>query len=394
MHLDVVVDTEELRERVARPTREIDHPVHGRDELVVRPLVHQVAEIDHERALDRGRFDPLAGRVQHLEPRLVLPDGREALIIGVRADPEKGRIDLALVRRIIADAQTRHRLGVELEEMILRHVDRERHGAADARAELQLAVEIGAERPAEIRRVDRPVVRPIETDAALVVRIVGREVVRHLDRLVQVAALQRVVGLDAFERHIAAMIGRGEIVDAHLLLERKREEALHGFLGPPDHTRRKGVVLDVEKADMAARVADRLRHLLALRQARRIDSAEIHHRHFVNREPFEAGRVQAFADLERRIERRHGNILVNRSTEQPLPHRHARAKTQASRLKDRLDCRVKPGNDDMGRIAMRRSTSSLLERASMVNALSMATPSAGETRRTGEGTSPRCRPSR
>ena len=201
---------------------------------------------------------------------------------------------------VVADAEPGERLGVLGGEVAFLQIEGVLEGAEELAAELQLAVEIGAERPAEVGGLRRPVVGAVEANAAHMVGIVRRQVMRHLDGLRDVAgAVEAVVGGDPARRHVAPVIGPVEIVVAHLPLEREREEALHGGCGPRDHRLRKLMVDDVEEAGPGAGGADCPSHGLALGQARREQRAEVDDRHLLQRRAANRRLVHALPDLKR-----------------------------------------------------------------------------------------------
>ena len=204
------------------------------------------------------------------------------------------------LRLVVADAKPGERLGVPGGEIPLLQIQRVLEGAEELAAELQLAIEIGAERPAEVGRLRRPVVGAVEANAAHMVGIVRRQVMRHLDGLRDIAgAFEAVVGRNPARRHIAPVIGPVEVMVAHLLRDREREEPLHGSLRPRDHRLRELMVDDIEEAGARAGCVDRPRHGLALGPARRIERTEVDDRHLGGRGAPHCRRVHALPDLKR-----------------------------------------------------------------------------------------------
>ena len=201
---------------------------------------------------------------------------------------------------VVAHAQPRERLGVLRGEVSFLQIERVFESAEELAAELELAVEIGAERPAEIGRLGGPIIGAVEANAAYMVGIVRRQVVRHLDGFRHVGgACEAVVGRDAARRHVAAVIGPVEIVVAHLPLDRQREEALHGGPRAPDHRVRELMIDDVEEPGARAGRADRPCHGLAFGPARREERAEVDDGHFGARGPAHRRLVHALPDLKR-----------------------------------------------------------------------------------------------
>ena len=88
-HHGVVIGAEEHREGVARGARRVDYPMGSGHEEVVGPALHHVPDVHDEGSRDRHRLDPLAGSVLHLQPRRVLPQDGEALVVGVGAHAER-----------------------------------------------------------------------------------------------------------------------------------------------------------------------------------------------------------------------------------------------------------------------------------------------------------------
>jgi hypothetical protein len=74
-------------------------PVQGRREQVVGPPREHVADVHHEGARDRLGVDPAPGGVADLQAALVvLGQQRQAAVVGVRAGPDAGLVDLPPAR--------------------------------------------------------------------------------------------------------------------------------------------------------------------------------------------------------------------------------------------------------------------------------------------------------
>lgn len=116
----------------------------------------------------------------------------------------------------------------------------------------------------EARQV-RPRVRTQHRVARQVVGIVGGQVERGVERLLEVGHGVRG-GFDTLlpDRHVAPMTAGQTDVASHLLLERQREE----LLGGGEHAVERGLVdagtADVEEADFACRPSDLGRDPVAL----------------------------------------------------------------------------------------------------------------------------------
>src|SRR5882757_1543528 len=107
VHCCIVVHAEELHDRIAMFMRQVHDPMGTRQEFVVRPPLHQIADIDDESALDGRNLDPLTCRSLDLKPGLLrLPDGREYFVVPVGSDTDLPHIPIRRLRRIVASAQT------------------------------------------------------------------------------------------------------------------------------------------------------------------------------------------------------------------------------------------------------------------------------------------------
>lgn len=75
--------------RIPRRLLPIINAMHRRLEPIIRQPLQEIPDIDHQRARDGPRVQPLVGRGQHLQPAgHVLPQQRQALDVGVRADAD------------------------------------------------------------------------------------------------------------------------------------------------------------------------------------------------------------------------------------------------------------------------------------------------------------------
>ena len=129
-------------------------------------------------------------------------------------------------------------------------------------------------------RAHRPVVGAIKAVAAEVIRVVRRQIFRHLDRFRHIAAHEGVISVNALQRHIAPVVGPVEIMAFHLVFDRQAEKPLHRGARAGDDRLRKLVVLEHQIARPGKRIAEGPAHRLAVFQAGGINPAEIHHMGF------------------------------------------------------------------------------------------------------------------
>src|SRR5260221_10118952 len=80
----------ECRDRMALAPGEVDDAMNRRAEAAARPARQEIADIDDEAAGHRARVDPGPARhAAHLEAAIVvLPEQRDAAVIGMRGDAE------------------------------------------------------------------------------------------------------------------------------------------------------------------------------------------------------------------------------------------------------------------------------------------------------------------
>ena len=136
----------EDRHRLPRDAGAIHHPMRVGAEAVIRPAMHQVADIDHEGAGDRMRGDPLPAAIQHLQPTgHVLVEESQPAIIGMRCDAELVLAHLRRLRRVPDQRPAGERLGEAAFEEVSVPPEAQRQAAKHALAERKdmLVIAIG-----------------------------------------------------------------------------------------------------------------------------------------------------------------------------------------------------------------------------------------------------------
>src|ERR1700678_946324 len=102
----------------------------ARKKEIVTPTLHQVADIYNEGSVDRRNFNPVAADAFHLKAGLRrLPDSGENLIIPMRSDADLADVPARFLWGIVAGAHSRHRLGVDVVEILFVQIQGERKGA-------------------------------------------------------------------------------------------------------------------------------------------------------------------------------------------------------------------------------------------------------------------------
>ena len=190
-----------------------------------------------------------------------------------RADPLPGA---ARGRRIVQEAQRRHRPIELFGEIVGRDAEVAGEGAMDAGAERRAGVEIGEQRLAESGQV-RPCVERPERPAGEKLGIVRPEVEADIEGLLVVRPLLRIERL-MHETGIAAVAADRFDRDSLLFGERQREERLRLREGRVHQIAADAVIDDIEEADVAAGRADFrgdvLERALVVAERREIDDRQ------------------------------------------------------------------------------------------------------------------------
>ena len=83
----------------------------------------------------------------------------------MRAEADMGDVEIRALRRVITHSGARQWLGKFFGEIARRHIKRQLEGAEDRTAKFDLAIIIGAERPAEIGWTLGPIVGAVTLKA-------------------------------------------------------------------------------------------------------------------------------------------------------------------------------------------------------------------------------------
>ena len=100
-------NTSEIRSEPGMFARRVDHPVRGRDPVIVGPAHHHVAEIADE-AAGRGVHvgpAPVAAADLQAARHVVAPQDGERAVIGVLAAPQLAGQRRLLLRRVVGEPQ-------------------------------------------------------------------------------------------------------------------------------------------------------------------------------------------------------------------------------------------------------------------------------------------------
>ena len=233
-----------------------DHAVRRRAEVAAAHQLQQLADVDHERAGQRGDGDPLAVDLGLEAADGVLVQEGEEAGVGVLADALVGREVLA-GRRVADDlgqdlGRRDHRV-----EVVGRLAERERHRAHQRVPGLLDRRVVLADGRAERRQPFRPQVRPAQAQPG---RIVGPDLGRgqlpaDVDLIAEVAP---PVGVLVAQARVAAELRRMHVLDRQPLRLGKGEELLGDLPHAGDEVVRDAVADEVGGADAVEGVAQRL----------------------------------------------------------------------------------------------------------------------------------------
>ena len=177
----------EERDRVAVRAGVVQHPVRRRQKAVVRPALHDVAEVDQEGARDHRRGEPLAAGEADREPGHVLSrEHRDERVVGVGPLTELLLV-VGLLRRVVQEAQIDVRLvGEERPEVSRRHVERPREQGQYPLAQAFHGLEVADHRRPHRVVASGPLVSASERASGHDVRMVSAPVVADEEALVVV----------------------------------------------------------------------------------------------------------------------------------------------------------------------------------------------------------------
>jgi len=241
--------------RVTVHTQRADHPMWRGQVTVVAPARHHVAEIDHERAVDRRCVDPLALDVAHLQPAggILIQQG-DAAVIGVCAGALLLLGTGGVAGRIVDHSQYADGLIEAGVEEVGLDVQRQGHGPQQGLGErLHVEVMLLQQRfPAGYRGVT---VRAAQGFFCQYVRVVIWQVQAHVEGFFEVAGSAWIELLGGDGAVAAVVAGLGD-VDLQFFGSGEGEELFgaieHGFYSRWADR----VALDVEKTPFAAGVVD------------------------------------------------------------------------------------------------------------------------------------------
>ena len=228
----------------------------GGAEVAVADQLQQLADVDHERAGQRGDADPRAVDLGLEAADGVLVQEGEEAGVGVMADALVGREGLA-GRRVANDLGQDLGRRDQCVEVIGRLAERERHRAHQHVSGLLERRVVLADGRAERRQPFRPQVRPAQAQPG---RIVGPDLGRgqlpaDVDLVAQVA---QPVGVLVAQARVAAELRRMHVLDRQPLGLGEGEELLGDLPNARDQVVGDAVADEVGGADAVEGVAQRL----------------------------------------------------------------------------------------------------------------------------------------